>query len=207
MVHAQNAHIGPAPGAALLDLLCGRVEDAQKGNRAGSNPAGGAHPAVARAQAREGKARAAAGFVNHGRVFDGIKDLFDGVAHGQHEAGRKLAQVRTCIHERGGVGQEFPAGHQLIEFPRQGFGAVGALVGSLLRGNSRGHAPEEVARRFFKAPVGVFALITLLQYHGGIAGEFRFRQIGRQRQHDHPSCRCARAGGWVDYRYRVVSGA
>lgn len=101
VIHTEDAHIGSSPLPALLNLLGGRIEDFQKRNRTGSHAARGSHPAVARTQARKGKAGAAAGLVDHRRELHGIKDFLDGISHRKHKAGCELAERRARIHERG----------------------------------------------------------------------------------------------------------
>lgn len=56
MIDAQDAHVRAAPGAALLDLLGGGVEDAQEGHRAGGHAAGRAHAGVLGPQTGKGEA-------------------------------------------------------------------------------------------------------------------------------------------------------
>ena len=178
MVHAQDAHVGAAPGAPLLDLLRGGIENAQEGDGPGGHAAGGTHPAFLGAQAREGKARSAAGFVDHGRILHGVENFFNGVTHGQHKTGGELAQIRARVHQGGRIGQELPAGHQIVKVAGQGFRLTGgALVFAFLRSDGRSHAPEEVARSFREFAVQGFAQIALLQHHLGVGFQLRLRQI------------------------------
>ena len=60
MVDAQNAHVGAAAGAALLDGLGGGVEQAHEGHRARRHAHGGAHDVVLGPEAGEAEAGAAA---------------------------------------------------------------------------------------------------------------------------------------------------
>ena len=73
VIDAQDAHVRAAPGAALLDLLGGGVEDAQEGHRAGGHAAGRAHAGVLGPQTGKGEARTAAGLVDHGGDFTASK--------------------------------------------------------------------------------------------------------------------------------------
>ena len=149
VVYAQNAHVGPAPRTALLYLLCGSVKNTQKRHRARGHAASGTHAAVLGAQTRKRKARAAARFVDHGRVLDRVKNFFDGVAHWQHKTGRKLAQISTRVHERGRIGQKLPRGHELEKGAGQIFAFYRRLrVLGFLSGNGGGHAPKKIARGF-----------------------------------------------------------
>ena len=115
MVDAQDAHVGAASGAALLDGFGGGVEDLHKTDRAAGNAACGTDGRAFLAQAGERKACAAAGFVDERRILDGVKNLFHAVADGQDKAGGELSERTPRVHERGGVGQELEAGHELEE--------------------------------------------------------------------------------------------
>ena len=139
------------------------------------------------AQAGEGKARAAAGLVDHGGELDGIEDLFDGVAHRQDEAGGELAQLAGGVHQGGGVGQEAPAGHQVIEPAGQVVdGEGGAFVLGFFSGDGAGHTPEQVTGRL-GAAVCFFVQIAFLQHHFRIGLEPRLGRIVRHgRDHGRP---------------------
>ena len=172
MVHAEDAHIGAAPRAALLDLLGGGIEDAQEGNRPGGHAAGGAHAAFPGPQPRKGKTRAAAGLVDHGRVLDGIKDLLDGIPHRQDKTGGKLAQIRARVHERGRVGEKLPARHEVVKFARQRLRRVGRFrIPGLFPGYGRGHTPEQTARIFRQRSFRILAKVALFQHNFGIGLE------------------------------------
>ena len=67
MVHPQNPHIGPPPGAALLHRLGGHVEHPHKADGAAGHPAGGFDGAAAGAQPGEGALN---------DILDGIMDVF-----------------------------------------------------------------------------------------------------------------------------------
>jgi hypothetical protein len=69
VVDPQDRHIGAAPGAALLDLFRGRVENLHEGNGAGGNAAGGAHHGILRPQPGKGETGATARFMNDGGIF------------------------------------------------------------------------------------------------------------------------------------------
>ena len=204
VIHAQDAHIGPAPRTALLHLLCGGVEDAQKGYRAGGNAPGGTHAAILGAQARKRKSRAAARLVDHGRVFDRIKNFFNGVAHRQHKAGRKLPQISARIHERGRIGQKLPAGHEVIEIARQHVALAGGLVVlGFLGGNARCHPPEKITRGFHLLAAQILAQIALLQNNFRIGFQLWLRQILGHCEHEKTASylRYAAAGAAPKFPY------
>ena len=106
MIHPQDAHIGAATGAALLDGFGSHVKHTHKADRAGSHTAGGADGGACLPQAAEGKAGAAARLMDEGGILHRIKDVHHAVIDGQHEAGAQLTQRATGIHQGGGIGQE-----------------------------------------------------------------------------------------------------
>ena len=161
VIDAQDAHVRAAPGAALLDLLGGGVEDAQEGHRAGGHAAGRAHAGVLGPQTGKGEARAAAGLVDHGGEFYGVENFFDGVADGEHEAGRKLAELGARVHQRGRIGQEAPIGHHVVEGAGQRVGFPrGLFVFGFLGGYGGRYAPEEPGRVLDALAVLVLAVIA-----------------------------------------------
>ena len=186
VVHAQDAHVGPAPGAALFDLLGGGIENAHERHRPRSHAAGRADPAFFRAQARKGKARAAAGLVDERRVLHGVEDLLHGIAHGQHEAGRQLPKGRAGVHEGGGVGQEPAVGHKAVKTPCQVLHGKGRLVVlGFLAGNGRGHPPEKPPDILHGLAVRAFLQVALGQDHLGVGVDGSLGQIGGQGQCGH----------------------
>ncbi len=184
MINAQNAHVRAAPRAALLDLLCGGVEDAQEGNRAGGHTARSAHAGIPGAQTGEGKARAAAGFVDHGGEFHGIENFFNGIAHRQYKTGGELPQVAPGVHQRRRIGQKQPLTEQRIKFVGQFVGLPGGLfVFHFFLSNTRADAPEQPRRIFFGLAFGVFAVVTLGKHKFGVGGQKWSGQIGRHIHH------------------------
>ena len=99
MVDAQHRHVGAAPAAALGHLTEGFIIDAQETHRTGGLTGGGFDQRVLRAQAGEGKAIAAAGLLDQGRIAQRLEDARRVAPHiigdGQHKAGSQLAQRRT----------------------------------------------------------------------------------------------------------------
>ena len=116
MVNAQNAHVGAAAGAALLDRLGGHVEHPHKADGAAGHASSGIDGAAARTQAGEGEARAAARFVNERGLLDRFKYGVHTVGHRQDKAGGQLAQRPSGVHQRGRVRKEIQRRHHLIEF-------------------------------------------------------------------------------------------
>ncbi|MPM64778.1 hypothetical protein SDC9_111667 [bioreactor metagenome] len=100
MIHAQDAHVCPAPRAALLDRFGCDVEHAHKADRPARYSARGADGCAFLPQAGEREARAAAGFVDQCRVFHRLEDLLHAIANGQHKARGKLPQRAACVHQR-----------------------------------------------------------------------------------------------------------
>ena len=186
MVDAQDAHVGPAPRAALFDLFGGGIENPHEGDRPGGHAAGGADPAFFRAQPGEGKARAAAGFVDERGELHGIEDLVHGVANRQHETGGQLAQGRAGVHEGGRIGQKAHPDHKVVEFAGQGLGLPGrGGVLGLFAGDGSGHPPEKALDVFLGRAVGGFFQIALGQDHHGVVVDVGLGQIGGQWQVGH----------------------
>src|SRR5665648_609959 len=72
-----------------------------------------------------------AALVDEGGVLDGLEDGLHGVADGEHEAGRELAQLAAGVHEGGAVGEELEAGHELVEGGLPLFDGGGGVVQTL----------------------------------------------------------------------------
>lgn len=105
---------------------------------------------------------AAAGLVDHGGEFYGVENFFDGVADGEYEAGRKLAELGARVHQRGRIGQEAPIGHHVVEGTGQRVGFPrGLFVFGFLGGYGRRYAPEESGRVLDALAVFVLAVIAL----------------------------------------------
>ena len=171
VVDPEDGHVGAAPGAALLDLLGGGVEDLHERHRARGHPAGGAHGAVLGPQAREGKPGSAAGLVDDRGVFQGFEDAFHGVFHGQHETGRELSQAAPGVHQGGRVGQKLQVGHQAIEGLGRLFDISLRIVPGFRLGDVPGHAVEHVHGR-----LDGFAVFVLAQVAPGQDGLGVFRK-------------------------------
>jgi len=173
VVNPQDAHIGAAPCAALLDGFGGGIEDPHEGDRAAGDAGGGQHQVIGRTQTGEGEAGAAARLVDHGGELDRIEDLFDGVAHRQHETGRELAQFTTGVHQGRGVGHKVEAGHHPVETVGQFF-EIGFFVELPIRfGNRIGNAAQHVGRRLKRLAVGVPLQVPFFKDGSGVLGKRR----------------------------------
>ena len=115
VINPENGHVGPPPGAPLLDGFGGDIENIHEGDGTGGHALGGKDPVVFGADAGEGKAGAAAAFVNQGGVFDGLEDAGDIIVHRQHETGGQLPQLPAGIHQGGRVGHKGQGGHEMIK--------------------------------------------------------------------------------------------
>ena len=117
MIDAQHSHVGAAAGAALGDLAKGLIVDAQETHRSGSLPGGGLDQGAFGAQAREGKAIAAAGLLDQGGIAQSLEDARRVATHiigdGQHETGCQLPERRAGAGKGGRIGEETLAGQQL----------------------------------------------------------------------------------------------
>jgi hypothetical protein len=110
--HREDAHIGAAAGAALLDRLSGGVEHFEERDGAGGDTHRGTHAVPARTQAGEGEAGAAAGLVDDGGLLDRFEDAGDAVRHRKDEAGGELLDFAAGVHQRWRVGQEVELLHE-----------------------------------------------------------------------------------------------
>src|SRR4051794_13952341 len=111
MVHPEDAHVGPAPGPALLDLVGRSIVDGHERDR----PARYTHRAldqiVLGTQPGEAEARAATALVNNGLVLERVVDAVYGVLDGQNEARAELLQLPAGVHEGRRVGHELAGEH------------------------------------------------------------------------------------------------
>ena len=153
MIHAQDGHVGAAPGAALGDFAKGMVIDPQKADRAGGLPGGGFDQGAGGAQAGEGEAVAAAGLLDEGGIPQGLENPGGILAHiigdGQHKAGGQLPQRCPGPGEGGGVGEEFLAGQQVDNIRWPGYHIF--FQADFHFGDVIGHAPEHL----FKVSAGL----------------------------------------------------
>ncbi|MPN29490.1 hypothetical protein SDC9_176943 [bioreactor metagenome] len=119
MIDAEDAHVRAAPRAALLDGFGCNVEHAHKADGAAGNAACGADGRALLAQARKRKSGAAAGLMDQRGVLDRLEDGLHAVLHGQHEAGRELAERAAGVHQRRRIWQKAQRGHQLKKLVRR----------------------------------------------------------------------------------------
>ncbi len=163
VVDAEDAHVGAAPAAALLDVFGGAVEDLHERDGAGGGAAGGGDDVTFRAEAGEGEASAAAGTLDEGHVAEGAEDGLHAVFDGKDEAGRQLAERGAGVHERGGVGEEAEGGEEgeeaLGPFFRFGWGRPVEFG----LGDGAGDSFEELGRGFGGAAVVVAAEVPGLK--------------------------------------------
>ena len=150
MSDGEDAHVGAAAGAALLDRLGGGVEHFEERDGAGRHAHRGADAVAAGTQAGEGEAGAAAGLVDDGGLLDRFEDAGDAVRHRQDEAGGELLDFAAGVHQRRRVGQEVEPLHEgeKTVFPLGGgrFGGdfinILGVVQELSLGDIVGDAPE-----------------------------------------------------------------
>ncbi len=168
MVDPQDAHVGAAPGAALLDGLGRGVDDPEEGDRARGDALGLADEAALGPEAAEVEAGAAALLVDEGRVLDGVEDRVQRVLDGQDEAGAE-AHVAAGAGQGRAVGEEVAVHHD----PEEGFGPALPVGRALLgRGDESGDAPEEVGRGLVEElALVVFQEIAGFQDANGVGGE------------------------------------
>ena len=168
MVHPQNPHIGAPPGAALLHCLCGHVEHPHKADGPAGHAAGGIYRAARRPEAGKGEAGAAARLVDQRRLLDGLENILHAVRHRQDEAGGKLPQRPTGVHQRGGIGQEFQLGHHPVEFLLQRRHIRLRLILEIGGGDGPGHPAEQPLHRFHRLAAVVLGQIPAFQHGAGV---------------------------------------
>ncbi len=81
MVNAQDAHIGPSPGAALLDDIGRQIEQAHERDGTGGKPIGRGNSVGVRPNMTERKSGSPAGLMNEGLILRGVEDRFQGITH------------------------------------------------------------------------------------------------------------------------------
>ena len=101
MIHAQDAHIRAAPGAALLHDV-GRADDVVLGTQPGEREARPATRLMHQCHRPEGVVNAGA-------------PVREGVFHREHEAGGQLAERAAGVHQGGRIGHPHPCRHELEE--------------------------------------------------------------------------------------------
>ena len=172
VVDIQDAHIGPAAGAALFDHIGGGVKGVDKADRAGGHAAGGADHIPLGAQAGKGKAGAAAAFVNQGGLPHPVKDGFQGIVHRQHKAGGKLLQLPAGVHQRGGVGHKLQTPHHSVELLLGGLPLLlRRVVVEVGLGQVAGHPPKHPVRILEDVALPVFSQVAAAQHHLGVVGQ------------------------------------
>src|SRR5918995_367352 len=90
VVDPEDAHVRPAPGPALLDLVRRSVVYGHERDGTGRNAHRRLHQVVLRTQTREAEARPAAALVDDSLVLEGVVDAVYGVLDGQHKARTEL---------------------------------------------------------------------------------------------------------------------
>lgn len=106
--------------------------------------------------------------MDKGRLLDGLKNGVHTVLHRQDEAGRKLPEGTPCVHQGGGIGEEFERSHHVVKFRFHRF-QIGLLIKIPIRGgNGRRHPVEEILHRFGDFPFVVADEVTPLQHRAGV---------------------------------------
>ena len=184
VIHAQHGHVGAAARAALGHFAEGVVVNAQEAHRAGGLPGRGFHQAALGAQARKGKAVAAAGLLDQGGVPQGGEDAGGFLAHvvrnGQHETGRQLAQGGAGPGKGGRIGEEALGGEKLVVF--LGAGDYVTAPGLFDFGHVVSHTPEHFLHAFSRLAVVALAHVAARQHLAGVFGQRNGGEVFRQRR-------------------------
>ena len=175
VVDAEDAHVGAAAGAALLDGFGGGVDDLEEGDRAGGDALGLADEAALGAQEAEVEARPATLLVDEGGVLDRVEDRVERILDRQDETGGE-AHAAAGAREGRAVGQEVAAVHGLEEE----LGASLAVGLGLLGGGDVG---RDAAEEVFGGLVEEVALLVLQEVAGlqdlqGVVGKTAGRGHG-----------------------------
>ena len=196
VVHPEDAHVGAAAGAALLDDVGRGVEQAHERHRPRGHAHRGADDVVLGTEPREAEPGAAAALVHQRhraqRVVDPALAVRERVVDRQDEAGGELAQGAAGVHEGRRVGHEQPLRHEPVERVRhlvhrahRAHRDAVAAVG--LRDRPR-HPPEEILR-CLRRPAGVVLdEVALLEHRDGV-GRKRDRVPWGGRFHGAPRMR------------------
>lgn len=174
MVDSEDAHIGAAASAALLDDFGCGVEHVHEGDGAGGNAFGGPDDIAPGSEATERETGPSTGLMDDGHFPDCAEDAGHGILDGDDEASGELASRQAGVHKRRRVGEEFKPRHHLEEpfFPAGGF-RWGNMV-QLGFGDGRGHATEHAPRGFGCAALLVPSKVSPLEHANGVNGEFQF---------------------------------
>lgn len=179
VVDAQDGHVGTAACAALGDLTEGVVVDAQETDGTGGFAGGGFDDAALGAQAREGKAVAAAGLLDESSVAQGLEDA-GGIAphvviNGEDEAGGELPERGAGAGESGGVGEEGFGGEECIVFTRQDGDVGGPFffhLGDVVR-----HTPEHLFHGLGGLAISAAADVAFDEHLAGIIRQVNLGEV------------------------------
>jgi hypothetical protein len=190
VVHPEDAHVGPPPGAALLDLVRRCVVDGHEGNGPARHAHRGLDQVVLGTQPREPEARAPTALVDDGLVLEGVVDAVYGVLDRQHEARGELLQLPPGVHEGRRVGHELPGEHHLEE-PLLGLlveplGLLALLEAELALGNVRRDPPEHLYWLLDGLALLVLLEVALLENGERVVGEFYICKPVPVYFHTHP---------------------
>ena len=168
MVHLEDAHIGSPAGTALLHRFGSGVEHLHKADGAGSHTAGGIDHAAPGTQTGEGKACAAAGFVNEGGLLHRFKNFLHAVAHRQNKAGRKLTQLPPGVHQGGRIGQKAKVCHGVVKFLGRFLHIGLGIIIPIGLSDGTGHPLEQLGHRFQRFALGIPDQIAFFQHRSGV---------------------------------------
>ncbi len=165
VIHAQDAHVRPAPRSPLLHDVRARVVQLHERDGAGRDAHRRAHGLALGAQTREGEARPAAALMDERhrleRVVDPALAVRQRVVHRKHEAGGELTEGATGVHERRRVRLELSADHELVELPRDLVdGRLGRPVVRVDPRDGAGDPPEHDLGLFGRVPLGVLLQVA-----------------------------------------------
>src|SRR5215210_318323 len=196
VVNPEDAHVRPAPGPALLDLVRRSVVDGHERDRPARHAHRGLHQVVLRTQTREAEARAAPALVDDRLVLEGVIDAVYGVLDGQHETRAELLQLPARVHERRRVRHEPPAEHDLEEpLPRflvEPLSLFALLEAELALGDVRGNPQEHLDGLLYRLALLVLFEVALPQNGARVLGEFYVCKPVTVYLHAHPPYSTAR---------------
>ncbi len=97
-------------------------------------------------------------------VFYSVENRLHGVVHGEDEAGGKLPQFFSGVHQGGRVGEEIKTVHELEKFVFYSFNVILRFIIKLRRGDGTRHAAEHFFRCFGHLAFAVPQQIASFQY-------------------------------------------
>ena len=179
MIDPKDAHVGAAPGPALLDHIGRGIEQRHERHRARGHAHGRTDNVILGPELREAEPSATTRLMNqrHGRqgVVDAALPVGERVIHRQHEAGGQLPERTAGVHQRRRVRHEEPLRHQFVEGIGQRLnGPIRRPIATVGGGDGPGHPPEEIFSALRRLAQVVSDQVTLFQDRHSVGRQFQW---------------------------------